>query len=255
MSLPTQHSTMVNAFYSIPQMIPKNTILVEENGVDIYSCYSDESLKCRSIGFVCLAVLIEDYNYNINVGEGYFIENVIKIAVDGKSLNIEGSGVDSTFIIGNLYLNYSAQIDSTYTNNSHTSIFYSSGSNSLSVKKMSILISMGSRNLFKHESSGTFSVENIVIRPLYLFLQTDILLDVGLFFLNDAYISIKSVLVESLTTTNNPIFEFESSTVSSEFNFDNNTFYNIKRNINGGSVLAFMIPNSITISIKNCEVF
>jgi hypothetical protein len=230
---------------------------VIDDVVDTFTCYSDNIIKHRSISFVFLAII--DIDYSINVGSGYFFGNVIKAVMDGKLLNIEGSGIDSTFIIANIYVNGNANLDNIYTLRSQTSLFYSDGSNSLSVKKVTIFISEGNKNrhIFLHESTGTFSVEDIGIKPINLFLQTTgtLSFDVGVFLLNDASSTIKNVVVESISLNNKAIFEFTTSFPSS-FDFENNNFKNIGRTGSyGGSVLNLNVADGRTYTIKDCIVF
>jgi hypothetical protein len=151
-------------------------MLVGVNGIDNFSCYSTAVTECRSISLVSLAILIVDYN--ISVSSGYFFENAIRASVDGKTLNIEGSGVYSTTIIVNIYLNNNAQLDNATTFKSQTFLFFSSGWNSLSVKKMTILISdrNNNRNIFRHKSNRIISVEEINIKLLNLFIETRVFL-------------------------------------------------------------------------------
>jgi hypothetical protein len=240
---------------SPPSITSLNTpLLVEVDGSDIYSCYTTSTSKCRSISFCCLAQF-NDGNYNIEVGDGRFYESAIKASSDGKVLNIEGSGTGSTFIIGSIFLNNNGNVDPSFTLDSHTSLFFSSGSNSLSVKKLTIYISFGSRNIFRHDSSGSFSVEEIVIKPLNLFLEVQDKFDVGIFLLNSALTSIKSIIANNIKLGNIAIFEFPSSTFPLPITFENNSFYDIDRTgLNGGSVLAFNVPNSLLVEVIKCQV-
>jgi hypothetical protein len=250
----TQHSSNSNAFSTIPGITPNNPILIGVNGIDTFSCYSTTNAQCRSISFACLAVLNVDYN--ISVGSGYFFENVIKASVDEKALNIEGNGTDSTFIIGNIRLNNNAQVDNATTFGAHTSLFYSNGNNSLSVKKMTIFISdeYDKRGVFMHESTGSFSVEEICIKPLNLFLKTGFSNNRGILILNNAVASIKSITVDSLSFNDRGVVHFASDpSFESSFTFFNNSFSNITRNQTGASIFGFGFLG--TLIIERCTVF
>jgi hypothetical protein len=240
---------------SPPDITSLNTpLLVEVDGSDIDSCYTTPASKCRSISFCCLA----QFSYgdcNIKVGKGSFYESTIKASNDGKAVNIEGSRTDFTFLIGSIFLNNDGNVNPTFTLDSHTSLFFSSGTNSLSVKKLTIYISFGGRNVFKHESTGSFSVEEIVIKPLNLFLEIPGKFDDGIFLLNSAPTSIKSITVEEVFLYDKALFEFLPNTFPSSITFENNSFYDIDRtDASGGSVLAFNLPNSLSVEVIKCQV-
>jgi hypothetical protein len=249
----TQHFSISSAFTSLPTLFTINDpILVDVGGKNSYSCFYSANSKCRSISFSCLANFFNG-DYNIQVGEGTFVENVIKACADKKSLNIEGSGTAVTFIVGNIYLNDNNEDYETYTLNSHTSLFYSSFSNSLTVRLLTIYISDGTRNVFKHESTGSLLVEDIIIKPLNLFLGSKMNIDCGIFLLNSAPTTINSVSVEEITLNNEAVFEFIN--FPSSFSFHYNSFSSIeKTGTFGGSVLAFAVPDDKIIELVGCKV-
>jgi hypothetical protein len=79
--------------------------------------------------------------------------------------------------------------------------------------------------------------------------------NVGIFILNGANASIKSIAVDSISFINQALFEFVRPAFPSPFIVLNNSFSNITRNENGGGVFCINISDSKIFVIERCEVF
>jgi hypothetical protein len=224
---------------------PNNPIIVDVEGIDKYSCYNTPSEKCHSISFACVAELSDNLSYNISMETGYFYEYHIKAASDNRELSIYGTGIEETTIIAL----YRTNNDVT-TNGTYDGLFYTS-SGSLSVKDMTILVTLAQRNIFHHSSTGSFTIENILFRPHPIFLSFPSIFDHSGFYFNSvATFYLKSVVVENIMFSERTVFHF-GTIIPPSFTINNCSFNNIERNGGSGSIFNIKTTSDNTFSIEN----
>jgi hypothetical protein len=127
-------------------------------------------------------------------------------------------------------------------------LFYSAGTSSLSVKKLSIYNSFGNISVFRFESSGTLSVDSVNIKSFSDY-------TVGIFYINSTgNCEIKSSVVADVNLIDKAIFEFDNNIKPSRFTIDKCIFNNINRTGGyGGAIInIFNLGNSQTY-VKGCS--
>jgi hypothetical protein len=235
---------------------PKENIVVSCNdGIDVLTCYSTANEKCRSISFSCLASISSSSTINIKAESGNFYEGSIKSISDGKTLNIIGNGKDATFIYSCLSNPSRFIEDDAITYGSQNSLFISYGSNSLSVKDLSIFFSYINKNVFSISSSGSFNIENVIVKPLSLFTITKTIYENCIVYLSGTgSYSFSSFFIYNIYFLNSNIFFNSNGVFPNSFLLENCVFNNISRTGSGdGSVISSDISTEKSITITSCE--
>jgi hypothetical protein len=157
-----------------------------------------------------------------------------------------GSGIEETIIISLFHTNEDIIIG----NGIYDGLFYTN-SGSLSVKNITIVVSLSMCNIFHHTSNGIFSIENILIKPHPIFLSfSPIFLRPLFYFSSTSTINLKSITIKNFLFEDRPIILFNKFNLDGYIIIENSKFINIERMKGNGSIINIDIDDNVLFSVE-----